>query len=158
MPISAEELRQLVHYDPDTGIFTWLQSKFQPYRIGKRAGSKMSNGYRRIFIGEKAVTEHRLAWLYMTGKWPQNHIDHINGDRTDNRFCNLRDVSRSTNLHNIARANKNASSKYRGVSPANGTWTMQILVNGKRIRVPGFSTEEDAARCYLAVKSLINHQ
>lgn len=158
MPISAEDLRQLVHYDPDTGVFTWLQSKYQPYRIGKRAGSRMNNGYRRIFIGEKAVTEHRLAWLYMTGSWPERHIDHINGNRADNRFCNLRDVSRSANLHNVQRANKNAGSKYRGVSLANGAWVMQIMVNGKRVRVPGFSTEEDAARCYLAVKALINHQ
>lgn len=157
MPITIEELRENIHYDPDTGFFTWKRSKYQPYRIGTRAGSRMSHGYRRIFIGEKNVTEHRLAWFYMTGEWPKRHIDHINGDRADNRFSNLRDVSRSTNLHNVARANKNAVSKYRGVSFAQGAWTMQIMVDGKRVRVPGFSTEEDAARCYLAVKSLINH-
>lgn len=156
--LTAEELRQLVHYDPATGHFTWLQSKYQPYRIGNRAGSRMNTGYRRIFIGEKAFTEHRLAWLYMTGQWPERHIDHINGNRTDNRFENLRDVSRSTNLHNIQSSNKGALSIYRGVSPQGGKWTMQIMVNGKRVRVPGFDTEEDAARCYIAIKSLIDHQ
>src|SRR6202035_4009666 len=98
--LTAERLREFIHYDPLTGVFTWLVlpvcrgPRFvgrgpNQVRVGGIAGCvSKSNGYRRIKIGGHPYCAHRLAWLYMTGTWPKDEIDHINRVRSDNRFCN----------------------------------------------------------------------
>lgn len=98
--ITQEELKESLHYDPDTGIFTWRKSK-GPAKKGTVAGKiYKSHPYIKIGVCRHSIDAHRLAWLYVYGEWPTMDIDHINRDPTDNRICNLRHVSRSENNRN----------------------------------------------------------
>ena len=85
--LTAETLRQILHYNPDTGVFTWIR-KPRYAGSGEQAGSYSTKGYRRVKIGVTSYRAHRLAWFYMTGQWPVDQIDHINGIPDDNRFSN----------------------------------------------------------------------
>lgn len=114
--IDPQELWSILDYDSESGHFTW---KVRPYSMfktkercnwwnkryaGKRAlESACTNGYLFGSIHKTKVLSHRVAWAMHTGSWPKNHIDHINGDRTDNRAVNLRDVPRSINQRNMRR-------------------------------------------------------
>ena len=110
--LTAARLRELLHYDPDTGLFTWLTRSpayFSSEMYAKTWNTKyagkiakgVSNGYNSIRVIDYVYWAHRLAWLYTNGHWPTGEIDHINGIRLDNRLVNLRDVSRSTNQQNL---------------------------------------------------------
>jgi HNH endonuclease len=114
--ITAERLRELLHYDPNTGEFRWRMAKKGTY-AGAVAGryNTDGDGYRQIGINRRLYKKHRLAWFYMTGAWPRHEIDHINGDRGDNRFCNLREATASENRRNM-RKRVNNTSGYKGVS------------------------------------------
>lgn len=151
-PCTIEHLRQTLHYDPETGAFTWLRHKYRPDLIGRVAGSRQSVGYWSIAIHNRKQLAHRLVWFYMAGKWPTQHIDHKNGDGRDNRWANLRTVTRAQNLQNMRKATKANKSGFLGVCAHQGKWLMQIMVDGKRIRKSGFNTPEEAHEAYLAVK------
>jgi hypothetical protein len=97
--LTAERLRALLSYDPVSGVLVGLIKPSQPVRAGAVAGG-INHGYRRIKIGRRIYGAHRLAWLYMTGEWPCNEIDHINCDRADNRWCNLREATDSQQFAN----------------------------------------------------------
>jgi hypothetical protein len=97
--LTAERLRELVHYCQDTGVFT---PRVNRGSAGGKAGNVAPSGYRRLHVDGRLHLEHRLAWLYMTGQWPARHIDHINRCRSDNRFANLRDVTQAENNRNRA--------------------------------------------------------
>lgn len=112
--LTSQRLKEVIHYDPDTGIFTWVKNTLASV-IGKRAGGIHALGYRSIGIDYKRYLEHNLAWLYMTGKMPKRQIDHINRDRADNRWENLRDVSRAENNVNKGLCYSNTSG-YPGVT------------------------------------------
>jgi len=102
-----EQLQNLLNYDPDTGVFTWrddLPVKRGPRVAGKRAGSRNAEGYLYVEINRRKYKTSRLAFLWMTGEWPTFCVDHINRDRSDDRWCNLRDVTRSENRINYKRA------------------------------------------------------
>jgi hypothetical protein len=150
--ITIDYLKEVLIYDADTGLFTWIKRSSRADLIGKVAGSRHSSGYISISIYNKKRLAHRLAWLYMTGKWPINHIDHIDGNRFNNTFANLRDVTRSENLHNVFKAKKNNKTKLLGVSAHQGKWRMQIRVNGSNMRISGFNTPEEAHQAYLEAK------
>jgi hypothetical protein len=150
--ITIAYLKEVLRYDADTGLFTWIKRSSRADLIGKVAGSRHSSGYIGISIYNKKRLAHRLAWLYMTGEWPINHIDHIDGNRLNNTFANLRDVTRSENLHNVFKAKKNSKTKLLGVSAHQGKWRMQIRVNGANTRISGFNTPEEAHQAYLEVK------
>ena len=114
--LTAARVRELVHYEPESGAFTWLprpRSAFRSNRLfgqwhgrcsGKMAGGPGGSGYIVIPIDDGRYQAHRLAWLYVHGEWPEHFIDHINGIRSDNRLANLRDVSRQTNQQNMRKA------------------------------------------------------
>jgi hypothetical protein len=100
--LTAARLRELLHYDPETGIFTWVHGT-RKSPAGSRAGYVMKGknlGYRAINLEGCCYYEHRLAWLYMTGAWPQHQIDHDNHARTDNRWSNLFDRTPKENVAN----------------------------------------------------------
>lgn len=126
MTITATRLRELLHYDPETGLFTWKVAR-QGTRAGAFAGA-LNHGYLRITIDWRHYPAHRLAWLYMTGEWPADLIDHINLVSDDNRFVNLRQATRAQNMHNSARPRTNTSG-VKGVSRYAGRWKAQIKVN-----------------------------
>jgi hypothetical protein len=141
--ITQERLKQLLHYNPDTGKFTRL-TKWGSQQIGDEPGSISKFGYRYIGVDGKGYTAYRLAWLYMYGDFPVGDIDHINRDPTDDRIANLRSVSHSTNLHNSS--HRNPSSKIKGVyRTKENHWQASIKVKGVTYRLGTFKTIEEAA-------------
>lgn len=148
------ELKQLLWYDKHTGIFRWRHGrKYGLIKPWSEAGWS-DGGYIRIQIGSKPYLAHRLAWLYEQGEWPAQDVDHINGNRSDNRICNLRDVARQTNAQNRREAPKGSTSKMLGVSRHRNTdkWVAGIYVQGKRKHLGVFDTAEQAQAAYLDAK------
>jgi hypothetical protein len=131
--LTQERLKELLNYDPATGIFTNRVVR-QGMRKGANsiAGTKNGYGYMVIQIDGRKFSAHRLAWLYMYGVWPVNQIDHINRVRDDNRIVNLRDVTPSENLHNGSDCPRNTSGVRNVVwHKRNKKWQAQIMVNNK---------------------------
>lgn len=146
--ITQTRLKELLHYDPDTGIFTWLVSRGR-VKTGDVAGSRLTvvsgKSYRQIRIDSKNYLAHRLAWLYTHGQLPSHEIDHINGAGADNRLSNLRSVTRSENNKN-ARLQCNNSSETAGVywGKAKRKWQAQIRVDSKCLYLGSFEDINDA--------------
>jgi len=139
--LTQERLKERVTYDPDTGIFLW---KKMPSR-GKSliAGFIYPNGYIRIHIDGRKYLAHRLAWLYVYGSFPKNHIDHINRVRNDNRIANLRDVIRCMNQINCKE--KAVIAKHgRCIVPHGRKFSVRIGVLGKQIFIGNFFTVREA--------------
>ncbi len=145
--LSAKRLRELLHYDPETGIFTWrtdADRSSNPYLMRQQAGSLRPTGYRAIRIDYEIYQEHRLAWLYVHGRWPEQHIDHINRNKADNRIANLREASIGQNLANMTN-HKDNSSGFKGVSFHKRLgWFARICVN-RKIHFLGYHPSPEAA-------------
>ena len=152
LDITIEHLRESLDYNTQTGVFTWRKNHRRPDLIGKTAGSIHSAGYISIAVHNIKRLAHRLAWFYVTGNMPDGHIDHINGNKLDNSFANLRQVTRFGNLQNMRQATKANKVGLLGVSAHQGKWRAQIMANGKRIRASGFDTPELAYQKYLELK------
>ena len=149
--ISAERLREILHYDPETGVFTWNISTNNFVKIGSVAGSPDDKGYLLIQIDGRRHKAHRLAWLYETGKWPRDMIDHVNGISSDNRFANLREATRSENMCNKGPpANNRTGLKGVRWRSEHRRWQAQIGVNGQKKHLGYFSTPEEAHAAYAA--------
>ena len=128
--ITQTELKRVLDYNPGDGVFRW---KIRPtYRIapGTVAGWGTGYDYRCIMFGGKTYRSHRLAWLYIYGEFPSHEIDHINGDRSDNRIENLRDVTKFENQRNAKKRHDNTSG-VTGVRRRHGKWYARIFVNSK---------------------------
>lgn len=150
--LTAEVLRTVLHYAPDTGVFTWLVIPTSRIPAGAVAGSLGSTGHYIIALHNKQWKAHRLAWLYMTGSWPVNEIDHINGNRADNRFINLRDVTRKENTQNQRRAARSSKSGLLGATPYKNVWRAAIGADGVWKHLGFYSTPEEAHAAYLEAK------
>lgn len=143
-------LKQLVKYDPVTGIFTRLVTTSPRAIAGDVAGTLDINGYTIMRIDSTRYRAHRLAWVYMTGSPPKEDIDHRNGARSDNRWSNLREATNSQNLMNrrLAKTNKIG---IKGVWPSNSKsmpFRSAIRQDGKSRHIGHFATAEEAARAY----------
>jgi hypothetical protein len=149
MADAVTRLRDGLSYDPATGVFTWLVDA-GPRKAGDRAGAVMPNGYRRIAYQGVRYEEHRLAWLFTHGRWPEALIDHINRDPGDNRLCNLREATRSQNAAN-KKAHSTGRSGLKGASfhKPTGRWQAQIMRDGKKRFLGLFDTAEDAHAAYV---------
>ena len=158
-PLTQDALRQLFNYDPLTGIFRWKLRDHDDFAsdrarsanrgiAGKQAGSIAVNGYVQIGIGRKKYFGHRLAWLWMTGKWPEQDVDHLNGRRDDNRWSNLRSATRGQNHQN------RVGHEMTGVTWHSRTkrWRAVIGVNGRQHELGMYSTPEEAASAYSSAK------
>jgi len=110
--LSFSRLREVLYYDEETGIFMWKINTGKKRLAGKIAGSKMVRGYWMICVDYVQYAAHRVAWFYVTGRWPPHQIDHINGVRTDNRFVNLRLATFKQNMRNVK---SRASHGYKGI-------------------------------------------
>ena len=154
--LTLERLRELLHYDPETGIFTRLIG-VRGAAAGRQAGALDSYGYLRMSIDSKRYKNHRVAWFYVYGKWPAMILDHINQVKSDNRISNLREVTASENVHNTSRMPNNTSG-YRGVTWAKKKhrWKAQITVNKKRTVLGHFDTAEDAFMAYAKAAKAIH--
>lgn len=145
IPLTQDELKKQLHYDPETGIFTWKINKAN-IKAGMEAGS-ISHGYRQITFNRKVLRLHRLAFLYMEGYLPENDVDHINRIKDDNRWSNLREVNRVCNSRNC-NINKNNTSGITGVTwdTQNKKWCAQLSINKKNFYLGSFKTKFDAAK------------
>jgi len=148
-------LKQLLLYDPLTGNITWKRNHFS-MKAGQIAGAVDDRGYRRISIKGKSHLAHRIAWVFISGDWPINQIDHINGNKDDNRAMNLRDV---TNRANIINSYKHRNGKLPGATylkrlkQRKHPWQAQIRIDGKQTFLGCFATKEDANKAYMKVYS-----
>jgi hypothetical protein len=153
--VSAERLRELFHYDPETGVFIHCRAVGRWGRVpaGSRADTTFSHNYRRVRVDREAFPAHRLAWFWMTNKWPTHQIDHIDGDPTNNRWSNLREVTDGQNKQN-QKAHRKNSSGLLGVSwyGPSKLWTARIQVEGKQRYLGRFNTPEEAHAAYLKAK------
>tara|TARA_R110000737_G_scaffold4909_1_gene15897 strand:- start:194 stop:682 length:489 start_codon:yes stop_codon:yes gene_type:complete len=145
--ITQEQLKELLHYNPDTGIFSWLNGKPTGYVVG----GLTDRGYRRIKVCGKLYRAHRLAWLYTNGLFPKDQIDHINGVKDDNRIINLRAATHAENQHN-QKIPINNTSGFKGVSwnKIAGKWGSQIYIAGKRKHLGYFTDKVEAHKTYCA--------
>jgi hypothetical protein len=147
--LTIEQLKELLEYNPDTGLFTWIKLIGTSNRkVGGVAGTKR-DGYIRITIKGKIYSAHRLAYLYTTGNFPENQIDHINHIRHDNRWINLRDATNSQNGANKVK-HKNNTSGYKGVywDKRYKKWRAKIQYMEKSIHIGYYTTPQEAAEAY----------
>lgn len=140
-------IREAVSYDPETGLFTWSNSRGGRVITGRRAGRSHNDGYWRINVFGHEYLAHRIAWLISFGSWPENQIDHINGIRDDNRLINLREATSGQNAKNVC-VRRNNTSGFKGVSIKRDRWLAQIQVNGKKKHLGYFSSKEAAVTAY----------
>lgn len=155
--LTAQRLRELLHYDPDTGVFTRAVSqKGRNGRAGCVAGGKTDSGYIRIGIHNRLHMAHRLAWLYVFGAWPAGVVDHIDGDKTNNRIENLRDVSTSVNMQNQRTAQAKNASGFLGVTRHGNRFEASIKLNGVNHYIGSYATPETAHEAYVSVKREIH--
>lgn len=152
--ITAKELREILSYNPKTGIFRYL--KFPSRGLHKEeAGTINSEGYVRIKIRKKAYLAHRLAFIYMKGKWPRYEIDHRNGVRSDNRWENLRAATDLENSRN-RKPHKNKAIPVKGVymvstnKQRKNPYLAAICLNGRMIHLGVYPTIESASAAYQA--------
>jgi HNH endonuclease len=149
--LTAERVRELFHYDPLTGFLSWRVDRTNHVKAGDRTGCIDSNGYIRITINRTTYLAHRLIWLWQTGSWPSEEIDHVNRIKDDNRWVNLREASHGENRVNSLPRDK-LSDLPCGV---------QITLNGKfrakiaHISIGTFDTVEEAANAYALAASAL---
>lgn len=148
-------LKSLLSYDKNTGYFTW-QVPRRNISVGDIAGCVNAKGYRYIGVAGKLYRANRLAWFYCYGEWPEFQVDHINGDRLDNRIENLRDIPAQGNQQNRRRGNKNSSSKMLGVSwnKLSQKWRSQLSIGRTTRHIGMFDTEKAAHAAYLEAKKI----
>lgn len=162
-PCDHATLLKLLHYDPETGIFTWLPRPIQQQQdkswnarwAGKRAGShwvgSRSGPYWKLVILWQVHYAHRIAWFYMTGEWPEEDIDHKDGDGVNNRWANFRLATPSQNHQNM-KPRTDCASGLKGAyyDKRRGRYFSQITISGKLRRIGTFSSAEEAHAAYCA--------
>jgi len=148
MNLTPDEVKRLFKYDPDTGIVTRRADAGNGCRVGDVVGNTKWDGYARTKIDGKSYLLHRIIYLYMTGAMPVEHIDHINHESSDNRWCNLRSVSPTMNHRNRALAPNNTSG-VTGVGWHKGTckWKASITTGGKKKHLALFEDWFEAVCC-----------
>lgn len=155
--IIAARVRELLNYDPNTGVFTRRVRTAQRHQVGDRADFLITGGgqegyYRVSFDGARYMA-HRVAWLYVHGAWPTFDIDHLNGVRGDNRISNLRDVPNRVNRQNIRGPRiDNRVTGVLGVTIHQGRYRSRVQINGKAVEVGSFDTLDAARDAYLSAK------
>ncbi len=155
--ITQNRLRELLSYDPETGLLWWLKTPMgRHHPITVPAGRTRKDGYNIICINYVRYYGHQLAWLYMTGKWPENEIDHINGKPSDNRWINLREATHSQNLAN-KKIEKGNISGYKGVwLEQNNKYYCDVRFGGIKVRGGPFLTAEAAYDLREAIAKILH--
>ena len=152
--ITQSELKEILNYSPETGVFTWLVSAGTK-KAGDIAGTISSEGYIHISINSKKYSAHRLAFLYMTGSIPEKQIDHICGIRTDNRWDQLREATQNENQKNTNRRKDN-STGFKGVGfhKASKKFRARAALNGITYELGLFVSAIQASEAYKAFARL----
>lgn len=152
---TQEELRAILDYNPDTGVFTAKVKRCQSGSAGEVAGHVSKKGYRVIKVKGSAYKAHRLALFYVKGVWPSDQVDHINGVKDDNRLANLREADSFINSQNKKTAVRGSASglvgAHRGAWKGR-RWVSEICHNGVRTFLGVFQTAEEAHFAYVDAK------
>lgn len=149
--LTQDLLRSLLRYEPETGNFIRIVGR-KGVAAGAIAGWKLDTGYISISIRidgkDRHFRAHRLVWFYMTSVWPSADVEHRDTDRTNNRWSNLREATRSQNLQNMSP--RGGSSKFKGVcyDKKRKSWEAYVGTGKTRVRLGRFKEEIDAARAY----------
>lgn len=154
--ITPARVRELFCYNAETGVFTRRIKTGRSTLVGEVVGSPAVNKYLRITVDDVRMLAHRAAWMYVMDEIPDGDIDHINGDRQDNRICNLRKATRSENMQNerIARIGNKSGLIGAHWSKAAGRWSSRIRIPGQRksIHLGLFDTAQEAHAAYVEKK------
>jgi len=147
--ITPEILKELLSYEPETGVLRWRKHRGGTASIGTISGTVSNRGYRMVSIFGRDYQAHRLIWMYTHGAWPSEQIDHINGNKDDNRIINLREATNAENQRNSTKQ-KNNRSGFKGVYRRyqKGKWWARLRVDGVNIYLGGFDNPEKAAEAY----------
>lgn len=176
-PISVEMLRQILDYDPETGALTWRErpvsmftdngtggadgnaARWNGKNAGKPALSTITNGYKHGPIFNQCQYAHRVAWAIYHGAWPEDRLDHINHDRTDNRISNLRVVSAEENSRNQRPTAKAVARGALGISwdRENQKWRAFIRANGRRVCLGRYAKKNDAVAARRKAEALYGY-
>lgn len=141
------------HFDYyQDGYFILKKRQFNGSKLGQRVGWLQPNGYWRISIKRKSYQAHRLIWLFHYGVLPKQDIDHINGNKSDNRICNLRDIAHNLNNQNTIKPRKNNKCNVLGVSRVGNKFSPNIFIDGKRKYLGAFDDIELAELVYQEAK------
>lgn len=146
--LTQKRVKEIIKYDPETGILTWRKPSRRTTVTGKEAGSLNQNGYREVEIGGKTYKAHRLAWLYVHGYLPESYLDHLDRVRDNNRISNLREVNQSCNMKNSSLYSTNKSG-VAGVywNKDAEKWHARVIdKNGKRVHLGHFIDLQDAVK------------
>jgi hypothetical protein len=146
--VSLERLRDVLRYEPGTGKFFWTRMH---RGVRRPEAGTLKSGYVQLSIDHITFKAHRLAWLYCHERWPKGDIDHIDGDRSNNRISNLREISRAGNLQNLRKPRGNKHGVL-GVHCNGDRFMAMICVNYKKIYLGTYDTIEQAAQAYLEGK------
>lgn len=150
--IEHGRLLSILEYDIASGRFSWRIRMGSRALPGATAGSVSNEGYVLIKIGRTRYLAHRLAWLYVTGKWPCGEIDHKDGNRANNAFGNLRDVTKVVNSQNRRKAAAGSATGVLGVTLLRAKFVAQITAQGKHRHIGVFPTTEQAHAAYIDAK------
>lgn len=149
--LTQARLKEVLHYDPETGVFTWRVTRGRNAKAGDVAGWP-DRGYVRIEVAGRTYRAHRLAWLYVHGVWSSQVIDHIDGNPKNNAIANLRDVSLAVNGQNQRKPRSGSQSRHIGVNRSGARWRAQIFIGGKNKHLGLYDTPEQAHAAYLHAK------
>jgi hypothetical protein len=149
LDLTAEYVRQIFEYNPITGILIWKIKPAKYINPGTKAGNIDSRGHMTVRIRGKGYLIHRIAWLYMTGSWPDQEIDHIDRNRANNSWANLREATSTQNQYNSSK-HKDNTTGFKGVCyhKRDRKYTAQIMKSGKLLHLGYFNTPEEASKAY----------
>lgn len=155
MSLTQARLKELLDYNPETGLVTRLVCTANRHKVGEIVGAKGARGYLQATIYSKKYMLHRLIWLWVHGVWPTNDVDHRDRNRANNKLGNLREATRSENNHNSGLSRANWSG-FKGVAWDKNRclWVATICAAGKSHRLGRFKTPEAASEAYLAAKKI----
>lgn len=137
-------IEEVLEYNPDTGIIIWKHTN-------KEAGGPLGD-YIGVTYNNKYYSSHRLAWYLYYGVWPTLEVDHINGDKKDNRITNLREIPHYQNQQNRRNPNSNSLTRLLGVTKDGSNYRARITIIGKTISLGHYKTKEEAFAAYLTAK------
>lgn len=154
--LTYERARELFNYEPASGVLTWRVNKGSRGINGAVISSVSTQGYLRVSVSKKSYLVHRIAFLLMTGRWPDEQIDHANGVRTDNRWENLRPATSHQNTMNQGVRDDNTSG-IKGVyfCKKRKKWVAQIVIHGQCYNLGRFLTIEEAKVVRLGASALV---
>lgn len=152
--LTYERAHERLICEAKSGLLTWKIDHWKRIKAGKPAGDFYGNGYRRVCVDSVGYLAHRVVWLMAYGEWPDGEIDHVNGDRSDNRISNLRLATAAENKQNIG-LKANNKSGFTGVSwdRKSAKWKGTITLGGKAMHLGYFDTPEAAAEAYAKAKA-----